>query len=264
MTLVPIVRRATLMGPALFALAFFAPGEQKPAPPEYGVERVQGSATGLLDAEDAEWRRAERIEWGPQGYTTAFRALWSGTALLVRFDATDPDPWYTKTRRDDRLWEEEVVEVFLEPGEPRGQYVEIEINPGNVVCDLRLDFLKQTSDLAWDLAGLESRVRIRRDAAGHTTGWTAVAVLPWEGLRSATAATLPPRPGDQWHFNVFRIKRPGGKQDPERGALYLAWSPTGKRSFHVLEAFRGLRFRAAAAERGGGDERVRPLRAKPS
>ena len=35
--------------------------------------------------------------------------------LHVRFDAQDPSPWFTKTARDDRLWEEEVVEIFLDP-----------------------------------------------------------------------------------------------------------------------------------------------------
>jgi len=42
-------------------------------------------------------------------------------------------------------------------------------------------------------------------------------------------------------FNVFRIKRPGGPEAPEAGAVFAAWSPTGSPSFHVPEAFRPLR-----------------------
>jgi len=84
---------------------------------------------------------------------------------------------------------------------------------------------------------------VRRDATGVPTGWTALAMLPWGGFASAAPrTTLPPRSGDRWRFNVFRIERPGGKADPERNAIYSAWSPTGQSTFHVPAAFRPLRF----------------------
>jgi uncharacterized sulfatase len=57
---------------------------------------------------------------------------------------------------------------------------------------------------------------------------------------------LPPKPGDRWRFNVFRIERPGGPGAPEKDAQFLAWSPTGNRSFHVPLAFRDLVFAEAA------------------
>ena len=56
------------------------------------------------------------------------------------------------------------------------------------------------------------------------------------------APALPPRPDDRWRFNVFRIERPGGPKEPEKDALYLAWSPTGQAGFHVPQAFRDLVF----------------------
>ena len=98
-------------------------------------------------------------------------------------------------------------------------------------------------DLSWNLEGLGTRVIVQRDAGGRVTGWIAVGFLPWRGFASAaTGATLPPRAGDQWRFNVFRIERPGGPKEPEKDALYLAWSPTGQASFHVPQAFRELEF----------------------
>jgi hypothetical protein len=53
---------------------------------------------------------------------------------------------------------------------------------------------------------------------------------------------VPPRPGDIWHFNVFRIKRPGGPARPAENVVLSAWSPTGTPSFHVPAAFGSLVF----------------------
>ena len=83
-------------------------------------------------------RGARRIEWGPAPYTTRFRALWNDDGLYLRFDARDPSPWHTMTRRDEHLWEEEVVEIFLDPDRSGRDYYELEISPANVVCDVRM------------------------------------------------------------------------------------------------------------------------------
>jgi hypothetical protein len=39
---------------------------------------------------------------------------------------------------------------------------------------------------------------------------------------------------------VFRIKRPGGPDQPERDAVYAAWSVPDGPSFHDPTAFRDL------------------------
>src|SRR5205823_13441753 len=104
-----------------------------------------------------------------------------------------------------------------------GGYGEIEISPGNVTCDVWVTPEPKRFDLAWNLEGLESRVVERSDGAGHATGWTAVAFLPWVGFGpGARGATLPPMPRDRWRFNVFRIERPGGPDRPADAALFLA------------------------------------------
>jgi hypothetical protein len=104
----------------------------------------------------------------------------------------------------------------------------------------------------WNLAGLETRVHARRLAAGKTTGWTATAFLPWSGFRllpSSRGLALPPKPGDAWAFNVFRIERPGGPGDPQKDAILEAWSTPSVPSFHDPKAFRPLVFEASASGR---------------
>ena len=139
---------------------------------------IQGREA-LLAASDAAWGDAELISWGPAAAATSFRALWNRTGLAVRFDVTDASPWYALTQRDDKLWTEEVVELFLDVGATGRSYAELELNPVNTVVDLWVDRAFGRFDKGWDLVGLESRVHPRKDAASRTTGWTAVAFLPW-------------------------------------------------------------------------------------
>ena len=61
------------------------------------------------------WASAQSIAWGPQPYRTFFRAGWSVGGMHIRFDCVDDRPWHTMTTRDEHLWEEEVVEIFLDP-----------------------------------------------------------------------------------------------------------------------------------------------------
>jgi hypothetical protein len=216
----------------------------------YSVARVSVAPEALLAADAAPWSQAAEVAWGPEPYLTRFRALWSDAGLFLRYEASDPDPWHTMTRRDEHLWEEEVVEIFLDKDGDGLDYYELEISPANVVCDLRIisppPQMKQ--DFPFDLAGLQTRAAVRRDAAGKATGWTATAFLPWPGLAalpSAAPVAVPPKAGDRWRFNVFRIERPGGKAAPARDAVAAAWSPTGAPSFHVPRAFRPLVFAGA-------------------
>jgi len=221
---------------------FGALATRSAAAAEYRVARAGADRALLLEGTSAAWASASSITWGPAPYETGFRALWSAEGLFLRWDATDPDPWHTMTRRDDHIWEEEVVEIFLDLDRSGRQYYELEVNPANVVCDLRMiaPWPDKEGDIDWNLEGLETRVVPLLDARGAKAGWTATAFLPWNGFRplpSARAISLPPNEGDAWRFNVFRIKRPGGASDPGKDAVFAAWSPPPGPSFHAPDAF---------------------------
>ena len=214
----------------------------------YDLVRLPQARTVLLDADAAVWHDAVAIEWGPESYRTRFQACWDPLALHVRFYAVDDSPWHTMTTRDDHIWEEEVVEIFLDADGSGRNYAELEISPANVVCDLQVasPWPSLTSLTAWDWDGMTTAVVPRREASGMAGGWTAVARLPWTGLRSlypGPAVDLPPQPGQAWRFNVFRIKRPGGPAKPQEGAVLAAWSKPAGPSFHDPAAFRPLLFR---------------------
>ena len=209
--------------------------------PDYTAAHSEATPAALLDPAAPDWSGAASIAWGPEPYRTRFRALWSGAGLHLRFDADDADPWHTMTRRDDPIWEEEAVEIFLDSGRD-GRYLEVELSPANVVCDLRraapgavssdpIPVPSGVMDRGFRVAGLQTAV------TRTPTGWTGTLFLPWPGLGLAGA----PEAGTEMPFNVFRIERPGGPSAPEEGAVFAAWSDTGSPSFHVPEAFRPLR-----------------------
>ena len=203
----------------------------------YEAQRTSADGAALLSPDAAAWEDAREVVWGPAPYRTRFRALWSEVGLHLRFESEDDGPWFTMTNRDDPLWEEEVVEIFLDPlGD--GRYVEVELNPVNVVCDLRKLGPGEVAsdpighmDRGFSVTGMETAV------SDADRAWIGTLFLPWDGL----GLPGPPLPGSEIPFNIFRIKRPGGPEAPEEGAVFAAWSPTGGPSFHVPEAFRPLR-----------------------
>lgn len=150
---------------------------------------------------------------GPPFQATLVRVAWDEEALHVRFDCEDRDAWGTFLKRDDPLWQEEVVEVFLAPGEEDPvYYAEFEVSPLGVVFDARIHnptSLRKdmTADVAWDCPGL--RWQVGRGPARED--WWAEMAIPW--------------PADErprlWRANFYRVERP---RDGE--VEYSAWSPT--------------------------------------
>lgn len=213
----------------------------------YRAVQTPANRSRLIVDRDPAWATADAISWGPPAYRTTFRALWNDGGLAVRFDAVDDHPWHTLVRHDDPIAEEEAVEIFLDPARAGHHYVEVEFNPINVVTDLRVlePWPNLRGDRAWNWTGLESAV-VSGMAVGLPRGsWVTVAWLPWSGLRGfapLVESRVPPSSGDRWRFNVFRIKRPHGPAEPERDAIYTAWSRPDGPSFHAPAFFRDLIF----------------------
>jgi hypothetical protein len=159
------------------------------------------------------------LDGGPAEQATTVRACWNEEGLHVRFECEDRHAWGTLTQRDDPLYQEEVVEVFLAPGSGDPvDYLEFEVSPSGVLWDGRVHNptsrrIDMVSDAGWDCPGI-------RWGAGRLgtarQDWWAELVLPWEGI--VPGILPPPR---LWRANFYRIERPEGGA-PE----FTAWSPT--------------------------------------
>ncbi|HET9223162.1 MAG TPA: carbohydrate-binding family 9-like protein [Roseiflexaceae bacterium] len=167
---------------------------------------------------------------------TVARVCYDEDALYIRFDCQDRDIWATYSRRDDSIYDEEVVEVFIAPGSAAPtRYFEFEVSPNGVLLDALIDNpTSQRADLRvdceWDCPGLRWLAE-RDDAAG--SWWVALAI-PWGSIES------PGLPTTIWRANFYRIERPRDAA-PE----FSCWSPTYTEpaDFHKPECFGVLEIR---------------------
>jgi len=191
---------------------------------------------GLLD--EAAWKAAPRIERfvdnmtgedpGPQ---TEAVVLYDDKFIYFGFEVEDENIWSTFTERDQHLWTEEVVEVFIQADPAHPSYIELEVNPLGTMIDIYLlDIRKPLKYESWNSSGLRWAVDVRGTVDGKPgdRGWSCEIALPLDDV--VTAPHNPPRPGDRWKANLYRVER-----YPERKGL--AWTPTRKPDFHLLSAF---------------------------
>ena len=183
------------------------------------------------------FRHIRRPEERPRLSTEA-ALLWDAENLYAAFACRDGEPWSRLEQRDQHLWEEEVVEVFLDPDGDGQNYAELEVNPRNVVVDLLI--ARPRSDLPtalrWDISGLKTAVT---RMAG---GWVVEIAIPWKSLAAAGVAG-PPAPGARWRVGLYRIERPGGPAKADqiaRLAAEVKSAPEARRA-EIEERLRQLR-----------------------
>jgi len=165
-------------------------------------------------------------------------SVWYDDAYLtVLFSASDDHVAASHFRHDAPLYEEDVVELFLAPEDPR-DYYEIEVSPVGTVFDARIhspDGMRatMTTDRAWTCEGLIAAVRQIVESGGAISIDTLLRV-PFAALGRPA-----PRAGETWRANFFRIDR-----HPALGDEFSAWQPTLRvpADFHLPDVFGTLRF----------------------
>jgi len=164
----------------------------------------------------------------PSTLATEARLLYDDKFLYVAFRSVDKNVWATMKRRDEHLWLEEVVEVFLQANPAIPNYIELEVNPLGTMLDIYLlDTRKPLHYESWNSEKLRWAVRVAGTVDGKDGDreWTCEIALPLEDV--ATATHIPPQPGDRWRMNLFRVERLPKVAE-------LAWSPTMQDDFHIL------------------------------
>jgi hypothetical protein len=155
---------------------------------------------------------------------TRLRLAWSATRLHVLFECEDSDAWGTFVRRDDPLYQEEVVEVFLAPGAATPtEYFEIEVSPLGTLFDARISNPNsRRSDMKTEVGWNCSEIAWRVGRGTARQDWWAALAIPWASAGADTSDAGPsPR---VWRANFYRIDRP---RHPNAGpAEFSAWSPT--------------------------------------
>ncbi|MGO4273689.1 carbohydrate-binding family 9-like protein [Paenibacillus sp. TAF58] len=212
---------------------------------------------------------------------TRFRACWTADALHIRFECEDDHVVATMERRDDPIYLEDVVEVFLDKSGTGAVYYEFEVSPRNVVFDALIHYNggDKEVDVAWDSKGMYTQ------ASDGADGWRTYdlripfADLDWESGQGREQWQWQGREHEleleleleqeqgqgqgqeqvQGQEHKHELQENGENQAPQHGAEwrwnlyridddhegnrhYWAWSPTGKVDFHMPHRFGTLVF----------------------
>jgi Carbohydrate family 9 binding domain-like len=223
-----------------------------PAPagePPNSAVAVYSETPILIDglANDAVWDESQAFKLvhavrGSQAkYTTTVQIAWDQKALYLFFHCTDPDIWGNMLKHDDYLWEEEVVEAFIDPDNDRKQYYEFEYSPLGIAFDAHIEAFPTKENipqfLKYNAKGMQTAVCVngtlnKRDDKDKY--WNCEVAIPWKAFKESGGRM--PVAGSGWGMNFFRCDLSG-----KRGE-YQAWG-TVRGSFHQSDRFGQVIFR---------------------
>lgn len=172
---------------------------------------------GAREWERTEWHELQRVG-GTADYATRARVLYSDTGLYFLVDCRDKRLVATMTEDFDKIFLEDVVEVFIRPDPTRDLYFEYELSPMNVELPIIVPNLNGRF-FGWRPWLYEGDRRTRRATSAYggekapnaeVEGWIAEFFIPFKLLHPMIDA--PPPKGTQWTGNIFRIDYDAGAQ----------------------------------------------------
>jgi len=176
---------------------------------------------------------------------TQARLCWDNARLYVAFSVEDTGIWGTLIDDDASLYDEEVVEVFLQPDPSKQAYLEFEVSPLGSIFDSAIGPVSDSPDFIrgrrWNAIGYKAAVTMEgtpEEVSETDRWWQAEIVIPFKDLYRET-----PKDGELWRMNLYRVNR---KPTVE----FQAWSPTltERPNFHRSSLFGNLVFKDAVSK----------------
>jgi len=172
---------------------------------------------------------------------TTVKTCYDDSTLYFAFVCNDPDIWTSFTQRDEHLWEEEAVEIFIDVDNEIESYVEIEVSPANVLFDSYIvdpENIDVPQTALFNLPGIKTAVNVsgtlnKRDDTDDK--WTVEIAIPFADLTNKNISRV--NKETDIKINFYRLDQ---NRDMQR--MSYAWSPTGGR-FHKPEVFGALIFK---------------------
>lgn len=219
--------------------------QTEPAP-EYVAHRATGPLVIDGDLRDSAWAAAPVVtlsfRWPEQTgrrQATRVRLLWNDNFLYAAYECEDTDLTAKYEHRDDPTYEDDAVELFLNPFPERPHYIGLEINARAVLYDylfVHPTRLYRNYDLKdVQLAGIR---RGTLNQSGDTDqGWTIELAVPLNNLVEKRD-NAPVQEGTVWTMNLCRWDG----SEPNR--IFSIWSDSGRKTPnpHSPSRFGHLRF----------------------
>lgn len=173
---------------------------------------------------------------------TSVKVTWNQANLFVAFTVESKNVEGTITQHDGPLYEQDVVEMFIDPDGDSQNYLELEWNCLNTSLDFRYAGVRTGMDEAWKPKGMRSAVKVQGTANKSSdidTGMTLEVAIPWSDIQEWSKAAMPPKVGEKLKVNFYRIDYPSEE--------LMAWAPTGVADFHKPDKFGQLLFAGATS-----------------
>jgi hypothetical protein len=235
----------------ILAGGFAVAGREVPRP---SAEAPQLARPPRLDGVigDAEWADAAWLGPfvpsrgdGTAAQATRARIAWDPAHLYLAFDAEDPDLQGSMVRRDDPIYREESLEIFIDPTCSRRDYVELQASPRGTLFDAAFSGgarrnMRTEFDARYEVAtALDGSLN---DPADRDRSWRAEWAIE---VASIPGVLAPLGAGESWCLNLFRIGK--DRMMGEQRADESAWSAPLQGDFHNPERFGVVRLRALSA-----------------
>jgi hypothetical protein len=234
--------------------------------PRLIARRLTGTLAldGQLD--EADWRDTQPSGAFVQtmtGATGAFvseaRVLYDAKNLYVGYHVADELLKSTFREHDDHLWEQDCVELMVDPDGDGLNYFEIQVSPAGIVFDTRYESRRKPQpfgDVAWS-SNIDAKVLARGkfNDDRNDEGYAVEAAIPWSAFAAGPTPAEPPAAGAEWRMNFFVMDA------MTSGQRAVGWSPPMVGDFHTLNRFGRVVFPQAAGEAPEpADEPKPPLR----
>ena len=168
------------------------------------------------------------------------KLLWDRRYLYVAVDVSDTLLRASDREHDDHLWEQDCVELMIDPDGDGRNYFEIQVSPRGVVFDTRYDARRVPKPFGhtdWDSkARAATSLRGAIDDPEPDAGYTIEMAIPWQAFSSKNRPASPPAIGDTWRANLYVMDLTRDRQQA------AAWSPLGIGDFHLPARFGILSF----------------------
>lgn len=193
--------------------------------------------------DSVEWQSLTATgEHADKAYATRMKMLYSETGLYVLVEGDDAKLSCTLTEDYAALFTEDVIEVFVRPDPWQRTYLEYEVSA--LGYDMAIRVVNNKGNFhgyqPWFLPPereVVKKVKVRggpAESGASIEGWSAELMIPFAVFQPMV--DVPPRSGDVWYGNVYRI-------DIDHGVpAHCAWSTQTGNNFHGYPGFGRLIF----------------------
>jgi hypothetical protein len=204
---------------------------------------------GKLD--EADWSAAQpsgsfvATMTGAKGaFEASVRVVYDADQLYLGYKVEDDYLKSTFAKNDDHLWEQDCVEVMVDPNGDGKSYFEAQVAPSGRVFDTRYDarrLPRPFGDMTWSslmTAAVSTRGKLNDEEADQ--GYDVELAIPWGAFDTGPDAAKPPAASETWRMNFFVMD---AREKNQRAA---GWSAPLIGDFHTLGRFGRVVFPEAA------------------